>query len=70
MNGSISSLIDLPGLDPAFKTIASKIENRQRISPDEGLILFEKGYQPMFVFFHASSAPTPSFIQNARRAGN
>jgi len=43
MNGSISSLIDLPGLDPAFKTIASKIENRQRISPDEGLILFEKG---------------------------
>jgi len=43
MNGSISSLIDLPGLDPAFKTIASKIENRQRISPEEGLMLFEKG---------------------------
>ena len=43
MNGSISSLIELPGLDAAFKTIASKIENRQRISPAEGLILFEKG---------------------------
>jgi len=43
MNGTISSLIDLPGLDPAFKTIASKIENRQRISPEEGLMLFEKG---------------------------
>jgi aminodeoxyfutalosine synthase len=43
MNGSISSLIDLPGLDPAFKTIASKIEHRQRISPEEGLMLFEKG---------------------------
>lgn len=43
MNGSISSLIELPGLDPAFKSIASKIENRQRISPEEGLLLFEKG---------------------------
>ena len=43
MNGSISSLIDLPGLNPALKTIASKIENRQRISPEEGLLLFEKG---------------------------
>lgn len=43
MNGSISSLVNLPGLDSAFKTIASKIENRQRISPEEGLMLFEKG---------------------------
>ena len=43
MNGSISSLIDLPGLNPAFKTIASKIDNRQRISPEEGMLLFEKG---------------------------
>jgi len=43
MNGSISSLIDLPGLDPAFKTIASKIDNSQRINPEEGLLLFEKG---------------------------
>jgi aminodeoxyfutalosine synthase len=43
MNGSISSLIYLPGLDPAFKTIASKIDNRQRINPEEGLMLFEKG---------------------------
>lgn len=43
MNGPTSSLIDFPGLDPAFKTIASKIENRQRINPEEGLMLFEKG---------------------------
>jgi aminodeoxyfutalosine synthase len=43
MNGPTSSLTDFPGLDPAFKTIASKIENRQRISPEEGLMLFEKG---------------------------
>ncbi|MFN5022093.1 MAG: aminofutalosine synthase MqnE [bacterium] len=43
MNGSPSSLMNLPGLDPAFKTIASKIQNRQRISPEEGLLLFEKG---------------------------
>ena len=43
MNGSISSLIDLPGLNADFKTIASKIENRQRISPEDGMLLFEKG---------------------------
>ena len=43
MNGSTSNLLNLPGLDSAFKTIASKIENRQRISPEEGLMLFEKG---------------------------
>jgi len=43
MNGPTSSLIDFPGLDPAFKTIASKIEKRERINPEEGLMLFEKG---------------------------
>ena len=43
MNGPTSSMMDFPGLDPAFKTIASKIENRQRINPEEGLMLFEKG---------------------------
>ena len=43
MIGPTCSLMDFPGLDPAFKTIASKIENRQRISPEEGLMLFEKG---------------------------
>jgi aminodeoxyfutalosine synthase len=43
MNGPTSSLTDFPGLEPAFKTIASKIENRQRISQEEGLMLFEKG---------------------------
>jgi aminodeoxyfutalosine synthase len=43
MNGPTSSLTDFPGLEPDFKTIASKIENRQRISQEEGLMLFEKG---------------------------
>lgn len=43
MGGEISNLRDLPGLDPAFKSIASKIDNKQRISPEEGLMLFEKG---------------------------
>ena len=43
MSGPTSSMMDFPGLDPAFKTIASKIENRQRINPEEGLMLFEKG---------------------------
>ena len=43
MNGPTSSLMDFPGLDPAFKTIASKIEKRERINPEEGLMLFEKG---------------------------
>ncbi len=43
MSGQTSNLKDLPGLDPVFKTIASKIDNRERISPEEGLLLFEKG---------------------------
>lgn len=43
MGGEISNLRDLPGLDPAFKSIASKIDNKERISPEEGLMLFEKG---------------------------
>lgn len=32
--------------DPALRTIAEKILNRQRISPQEGLVLFEKGSLP------------------------
>lgn len=32
--------------DPALRTIAEKIINRQRISPQEGLVLFEKGSLP------------------------
>ena len=43
MNGQSSNLKDFPGLDPAFYTIASKIDNLERISPEEGLMLFEKG---------------------------
>ena len=43
MTGQLKSLKDLPGLDPEMKSIAEKIENQVRISPEEGLMLFEKG---------------------------
>jgi aminodeoxyfutalosine synthase len=43
MTGQMKSLKDLPGLDPEIKSIAEKIENQVRISPEEGLMLFEKG---------------------------
>jgi aminodeoxyfutalosine synthase len=43
MTGQMKSLKDLPGLDPEMKSIAEKIENQVRISPEEGLMLFEKG---------------------------
>jgi aminodeoxyfutalosine synthase len=32
--------------DPALRTVAEKILNRQRITPDDGLLLFEKGSLP------------------------
>jgi len=41
--GHLKSFKDLPGLDTEMKSIAEKIENQVRISPDEGLMLFEKG---------------------------
>ena len=43
MTGHLKSLKDLPGLDTEMKSIAEKIENQVRISPEEGLMLFEKG---------------------------
>ena len=43
MVGQLKSLIDLPGLDTSMKLIAEKIENEIRITPEEGLMLFEKG---------------------------
>ena len=43
MTGHLKSLKDLPGLDPEMKSIAEKIESQIRISPEEGLMLFEKG---------------------------
>jgi aminodeoxyfutalosine synthase len=43
MTGHLKSLKDLPGLDSEMKSIAEKIENQVRISPEEGLMLFEKG---------------------------
>ena len=38
----IGRLINIPGLDPMFKDIVSKIEARERINSAEGLLLFEK----------------------------
>lgn len=35
--------MQLPGLDSSMKSIAEKIENQIRITPQEGLMLFEKG---------------------------
>ena len=43
MTGHLKSLKDLPGLDSEMKSIAEKIEKQVRISPEEGLMLFEKG---------------------------
>ena len=43
MTGQLKSLKDLPGLNTEMKSIAEKIENQVRISPEEGLMLFEKG---------------------------
>jgi aminodeoxyfutalosine synthase len=43
MVGQLKSLINLPGLDTSMKLIAEKIENEIRITPEEGLMLFEKG---------------------------
>lgn len=43
MTGQLKSLKNLPGLDTEMKSIAEKIENQVRISPEEGLMLFEKG---------------------------
>jgi aminodeoxyfutalosine synthase len=38
----IGRLINIPGLDPMFNDIVSKIEARERINAAEGLLLFEK----------------------------
>ena len=43
MSGKMNSLLQLPGLNPGMQLIAEKIENQIRITPDEGLMLFEKG---------------------------
>jgi aminodeoxyfutalosine synthase len=43
MSGQTKSLIQLPGLDSFMKSIAEKIDNQIRITPEEGLMLFEKG---------------------------
>lgn len=43
MSGQLNNLMQLPGLDSSMKSIAEKIENQIRITPDEGLMLFEKG---------------------------
>lgn len=42
MNLVKKGLQHLPGLSPALRLIAEKIENNQRITPDEGMMLFEE----------------------------
>ena len=43
MTGQQKSLLELPGLNAEMKAVAEKIENQVRITPEEGLMLFEKG---------------------------
>ncbi len=43
MTGQQKCLIELPGLNAEMKAVAEKIENQVRITPEEGLMLFEKG---------------------------
>lgn len=43
MFGQLNSLAQLPGLDSYMRSIAEKIDNQVRITPEEGLLLFEKG---------------------------
>lgn len=43
MIGQLKSLKDIPGLNADMKAIAEKIEHQVRITPEEGLMLFEKG---------------------------
>ena len=43
MQNNHSKMINMPGLDPMFSDIASKIDSGERITPDDGLLLFEKG---------------------------
>ena len=42
MNLVKKGLQHLPGISPALRLIAEKIENNQRITPDEGLMLFKE----------------------------
>ncbi|MFN5421793.1 MAG: aminofutalosine synthase MqnE [bacterium] len=38
-----TKMVNIPGLDPMFNGIASKIDAGERINPEEGMMLFEKG---------------------------
>lgn len=38
-----TKMVNIPGLDPIFGDIAAKIDANERITPEEGLMLFEKG---------------------------
>lgn len=63
MTGQMKSLKELPGLDPELKSIAEKIENQVRISPEEGLMLFEKGSL-------ASLGAMANFIRERKHGNN
>lgn len=38
-----TKMVDIPGIDPMFSSIAAKIDAGERISVEEGIMLFEKG---------------------------
>lgn len=38
----LKSIAAMPGMDPSLRKIAEKIEHKNRISPEEGLLLFEE----------------------------
>ena len=40
---ALSEALNIPNLDPRLLAIAEKVQNKQRISEEEGLLLFEKG---------------------------
>jgi hypothetical protein len=83
MSGHLKSLMQLPGLDSSMQSIAEKIENQIRITPEEGLMLFEKGSlatlistaisilnQPMFAFSPVSFALIHDCILKEKKVGN
>lgn len=38
-----TKMVDIPGIDPIFNSVAAKIDAGERISAEEGMMLFEKG---------------------------
>lgn len=43
MKNNNTKMVDMPGIDPMFSSIAAKIDAGERISVEDGMMLFEKG---------------------------